>query len=332
MSLLGRAMTRAPDKRAAFPQLVILTPVFNEEESLPQYVKEVSAVLLDRSDVRARVLFVDDGSSDGSWDLIEEICRRDTRFQGLRLSRNFGAHAAIAAGLSNLPDDVDVVAIVACDLQDPPSTVLGFVESWRKGSDIVWGERIARQDSRWRVTSSHVFESVLRRWAMPPGSLFTTGSFLLADRRVVEAVRQMPERNPITFALVAWTGFDQSRVQYQRRERVAGHSGWTLRRMIKAMYDAFVGFSALPIRLMKIAGFSASFCAVAVAIYLVVSRVAHTTAPGWLSEMLLLSVFFAIQFTLTALTGEYLARIHSEVVRRPLFFVSETTQEALESP
>jgi glycosyltransferase involved in cell wall biosynthesis len=321
-------MTRALGTRAARPQLVVLTPVFNEIDSLPRFVTEVTAEILDRSDLRARVLFVDDGSADGSWDFIEQISATDPRFQGLRLSRNFGAHAAIAAGLANLADDVDAVAIVACDLQDPPSTVLRFVEAWRNGSDIVWGQRIERQDSRWKVTSSHVFEAILRRWAMPPGSLFTTGSFLLADRRVIEAVRQMPERNPITFALVAWTGFDQSRVPYQRRERVAGSSGWTLRRMMKTMYDAFVGFSGLPIRAMKVAGLSASFSAVAVAVYLIVSRVAHTTAPGWLSEMLLLSVFFAIQFTLTALTGEYLARIYSEAVRRPLFFVSETTQDS----
>ena len=306
----------------------MLTPVYNEVENLERYVEEVKAEILDRLDIEARVLFVDDGSADDSWELIEQFCEIDRRFQGLRLSRNFGAHAAIAAGIAHVSDEVDVVAIVACDLQDPPAIVVEFVESWRSGSDIVWGERIGRKDSAWRVLASKGFEVMLRRWAMPQGSLFTTGSFFLADRRVVAAVRQMPERNPITFALVAWTGFNQRRVQYHRRERVAGSSGWTLRRMTKTMYDAFVGFSSLPIRLMKSAGVTASLLALGLAVYLISAGAAHTRAPGWTSQMLLLSVFFAIQFTLTALMGEYLARIYGEAVRRPLFFVSETTMNA----
>ena len=323
-------MTRPP--RPAQPRIALVTPVYNEEDNIDRYVSEVRRLILDRTDIVAQVLFVDDGSNDSSWARIEEASLRDPRFRGVRLSRNFGAHAALSAGLFNLQPDTDAVAILACDLQDPPEAVNQFIERWRAGADIVWGERSARQDSRWRVMASHAFGMLLRRWAMPKGSLVTTGSFLLIDRKVVEAVRQMRERNRITFALVAWTGFDQERVQYVRSSRVAGRSGWTFGRMTKAMYDAFVGFSSVPITLMKSAATAAIGLAFGLVIYLLTVHLVHSTAPGWTSQMLLLAIFFGLQFSLMALMGEYLARLYGEAVRRPLYFVSETTAGTEELP
>src|SRR5579872_1787412 len=135
--------------QARVSQVTVVTPVFNEEQSLGTYEERVRATLLDRTDYDVRVLLVDDGSRDQSWPLIQQICRRDSRFQGLRLSRNFGSHAALAAGLHHAAGDV--VAILACDLQDPPEVVLEFLEKWRAGGQIVWGRRRTRADSRWRI-------------------------------------------------------------------------------------------------------------------------------------------------------------------------------------
>ena len=211
--------------------------------------------------------------------------------------------------------------------------VMEFVDRWRKGADIVWGQRSVRQDAKWRVATSRAFGLLLRRWAMPKGSLVTTGSFLLADRQVIAAVRQMGERNRITFALVAWTGFNQDRVGYERAPRAAGVSGWSLRSMTKAMYDAFVGFSSMPITLMKSAAVGAILLALGLIVYLLSLHAIHSSAPGWTSQMLVLSIFFAIQFSLLALMGEYLARLYSEAVHRPLYLISETTDSAeLEGP
>jgi dolichol-phosphate mannosyltransferase len=307
----------------AHPEIVILTPVFNEEENLPIYARRVRETLLERTDASYRVLFIDDGSVDGSWKSIEALCREDARFRGIRLSRNFGSHAAVSAGFHHA--DGDALATLACDLQDPPEVVLEFVERWKQGARIVWGKRRTRDDDVWKIWTSAFFHRLLKRHAMPKGSRFTTGSFLLADRRVAECFRQFQESNRITFALVAWTGFEQVVVEYDRRAREHGVSGWNLSRMLKTMYDAFIGFSLLPVRLITAIGVFACGLAVAMMIYLMVSWFQHRPVPGWTSLMLLLSVFFGLQFLVLGVIGEYLYRIYSESVRRPIYFISDRT-------
>lgn len=300
--------------------VTVVTPVFNEQDSLPLYVETVRNVLLTRTDVEFDVLFVDDGSTDRSWELIERTCAADARFRGLCLSRNFGAHIALCAGFDAAR--ADAVAVLACDLQDAPETVLEFVSKWRAGADIVWGHRRERDDLLWRRLASRLFGAAMRQYAMPRGSRFTTGSFFIADRKVVEAVQRMREHSRITFALVAWTGFRQEIVQYDRKRRREGKSGWTFWRMILAMYDAFVGFSVLPIRLTTALGIAISLLNVPLAIYLVTRWLLGNPLPGYTSVMLVLTVFFGIQFLLMGLIGEYLYRIYLEAVRRPLYFVA----------
>lgn len=301
--------------------MTVITPVFNEEDALPPYVEAVRNALLTRTDIAFDVLFVDDGSTDRSWELIERTCAADTRFRGLRLSRNFGAHIALCAGFDAA--QADAVAILACDLQDPPGTVLEFVNKWKAGADIVWGHRRERDDLLWRRLVSRLFGAAIRRYAMPRGSRFTTGSFLLADRKVVEAVQRMREHSRITFALVAWTGFRQEIVQYDRQRRRAGKSGWTFWRMVLAMYDAFVGFSVLPIRLTTALGIAISLLNVPLAIFLLANWWTGNPLPGYTPVMLVLTVFFGMQFLLMGLIGEYLYRIYLEAMQRPLYFVAD---------
>jgi dolichol-phosphate mannosyltransferase len=234
------------------PTVQLLTPLYNEEKSFDVYVEAVERVLISRPDVEYRCLLVDDGSSDRTWELIQQQCDASPRFRGLRLSRNFGAHTAETAGLDFC--DADAVVILSADLQDPPEAVLTFVEAWRQGADVVFGRRRMREDSRWRILGSKVFEALLRRFAMPKGSKFATGGFLLMDRKVVECVRQMREANRLIFGLVAWTGFRQAVVEYDRRRRVAGRSAWSIGRMVKSMYDGLIGFSATIPRAVTILG------------------------------------------------------------------------------
>ena len=222
---------------------------------------------------------------------------------------------------------MDAAATLACDLQDPPEVVLEFVQRWRDGAQIVWGERRSREDSGWKVLTSRGFNRALERHAMPQGSRFTTGSFLLMDRRVLSCFNEFREHNRITFALVAWTGFEQVKVPYDRRARVKGSSGWNFGKMMKAMYDAFIGLSTLPIRLMKVAAGTAFVLSLLLVVYLVVVAVSETRVPGWASQMILLSVFFGVQFSLMAIVGEYLNRIYTESMRRPLYFISKDTNE-----
>jgi glycosyltransferase involved in cell wall biosynthesis len=307
------------------PRVTVLTPVFNEAAGLAEYERSVGVTLFADPEFDFEVLFIDDGSSDASWSMIQEISRRNPRFRGLRLSRNYGAHVALSAGFMHATGDA--VATLACDLQDPPETVLEFARRWRGGAQIVWGHRRTRNESRWRVLTSRLFESLIRRFAMPGGSQFTVGSFLLVDRRVADCFRQFQEHNRVTFALVAWTGFSQAVVEYDRRERRTGVSGWTYRRMVNTMYDTFIGFSFLPIRLMTLAGILLSLATVPFAVYLVVVYLTGRPLLGWTSVMMALTMFFGVQFLLMGIVGEYLYRIYAEVVRRPLYFVSDTTAE-----
>lgn len=310
------------------PVIVVVTPVFNEEANLEDYAAEVQRVLFTSTTADFRVMLVDDGSHDSSWRIIESLAERDDRFRGVRLSRNFGSHTALTAGFAHVGPEADATATLACDLQDPPEVILEFVESWRDGAQIVWGERRSREDSTWKVWASGFFNRALERHAMPTGSKFTTGSFLLMDRRVLDCFNEFREHNRITFALVAWTGFDQARVPYDRKARTKGVSGWNFSKMMKAMYDAFIGLSTLPIRLMKIAAGVAFVVSLMTVIYLVVVvAFLGTRAPGWASQMTLLAVFFGVQFSMMAILGEYLNRIYTESMRRPLYFISRDTEE-----
>ena len=306
------------------PKVLILTPVYNESAGLATYDEAVRATLLARTDCEVRVLFVEDGSTDDSWSRICALVARDDRFRGIRLSRNYGSHIAISAGFANI-GDADAVATLAADLQDPPSTVSRFIDTWKNGADIVWGKRVSRAESALRVWTSRTFETLIRKFAMPPRSRFTTGSFLLVDRRVAECFAQFQERNRVTFALIAWTGFAEAVVEYHRESRRFGRSGWTFGQMIKTMYDTFIGFSAVPIRLMTMTGLVVSLVSIPIAIYLVVQRLTGQVQLGWTSVMLGLTLFAGVQFLMMGIVGEYLYRIYAEVVRRPLYFISSTT-------
>jgi glycosyltransferase involved in cell wall biosynthesis len=314
------------NSRPQVPRVTIVTPVYNEAAGLPSYEQTVRDALLSRPDCVARVLLIDDGSTDDSWRRICEIAARDPRFRGLRLSRNYGSHVALSAGFANA-GDADAIATLACDLQDPPAVVPQFIDAWKQGADIVWGKRKTRAESALRVWTSRAFERLIARFAMPRGSKFTTGSFLLIDRRVAECFARFQEQNRVTFALVAWTGFAEAVVEYHRQQRVAGASGWTYGRMVKTMYDTFIGFSLLPIRVMTIAGAAVSLLTIPLGAYLLTVRLMGRPFPGWTSVMLALTIFFGLQFLMMGVVGEYLYRIYAEVVRRPLYFVSATTDE-----
>ena len=306
-----------------YPIVQILTPLYNEEKCFDTYVETVERVLLSRQDVEYRCLLVDDGSTDGTWELIQQQCRASPRFRGLRLSRNFGAHAAETAGLDLC--DADAVAILPADLQDPPEAIPSFVEAWRQGADVVFGRRRMREDPRWRILTSKVFEVLLRRFAMPKGSKFATGGFLLMDRKVVDCVRQMRETNRLIFGLVAWTGFRQVVVEYDRQRRVAGRSVWSLGRMVKSVYDGLIGFSPTIPRAVTLLGAFFSLIGFIAALYFLLNAVFFSPLPGWSTIMVILSLFFGIVFMILGTICEYLLRIYMESTRRPLYFIAADT-------
>jgi dolichol-phosphate mannosyltransferase len=303
----------------------ILTPLYNEEQCFKLYVEAVESILIPRNEVEYRFLLIDDGSTDGTWELIQRQCDASPRFRGLRLSRNFGAHTAETAGRDLF--DADAVVILSADLQDPPEVVPSFVEAWHEGADVVFGRRRTRGDSRWRIFASKTFEALLRRFAMPKGSKFATGGFLLMDRKVVECVRQMREANRLTFGLVAWTGFRQAVVEYDRQRRVAGRSTWSAARMIKSMYDGLIGFSGTIPRAVTLLGAFFAVIGLISALYFLLNAIFFSPLPGWSTIMVILSLFFGIVFLILGTICEYLLRIYIETTRRPLYFIAADTAD-----
>lgn len=308
-------------ERPQRPRLLIITPVYNESEVLSRYVEEVRRVLFLDQGFDVNILFVDDGSVDGSWELIERLTEQPG-FLAIRLSRNFGAHTALAAGFDHVPEDTDIVATLAADLQDPPETILAFVQEWRNGADIVWGARRSRTESTFRRVAVQAFESGLRRYAMPRGSKFQTGSFFLIDRIVLDCVRRFGEHARVTFALVAWTGFNQAIVFYDRRRRIEGRSGWTLWQVMNAAYDVFISFSPVPAKLLTILGVFTLLGSFAAAFYITLIWFLQDVQPGWTGLMATLTLYFGLLFVMLGLTFEYLYRIFVETKGRPLYFIS----------
>jgi glycosyltransferase involved in cell wall biosynthesis len=303
------------------PRLIIVTPIYNEEANLDRYADEVSAVLF-ALDLDVQVLFVDDGSSDLSWQKIADLTQTSPRFSAIRLSRNFGSHLALAAGFDSIGNDVDAVVILACDLQDPPATILEFVRAWRDGADIVWGQRRSRAEEGWRRGASHLLEAMLRRYAMPRHSRFTTGSFLLMDRKVLACLKQFREQSRVTFALVAWTGFNQAVVPYDRQPRLAGRSGWRFGQMLNSAYDVLIGFSPMPAKLITSLGVGMFIVSLLLLVYLVLTWAFNHVQPGWTGVMVTMTICFGILFMMLGVTAEYLYRIFIEAKNRPLYFVA----------
>ena len=184
-----------------------------------------------------------------------------------------------------------------------------------------------REDARWRILASKGYEALLRRYAMPQGSKFATGGFLLMDRKVVECVRQMREANRLIFGLVAWTGFRQAVVEYDRQRRAAGRSAWSVGRMVKSMYDGLIGFSVTIPRAVTLLGAFFSLLGFVFALYFLLNAMFSEPMPGWSTIMVLLSLFFGIAFMILGTICEYLLRIYVESTRRPLYFIAADTAD-----
>jgi polyisoprenyl-phosphate glycosyltransferase len=300
----------------------VLCPVYNEEENLNMFYRSVENILIDSDTLKFEVLFIDDGSTDRSWDIIKEICKENLRFKAIKLSRNHGAHKALAAGYHICKGDAAVM--LACDLQDPPEIILEFIEKWKEGYHIVWGKRETRNDAHWKIFFSQLFEKLIKKYAAPAGSLFTTGSFFLADKKVIEMYRKFNEHNRVTFAIFAHIGFKQHQISYHRKERRRGSSGWTFARMINALYDAFIAFSYAPAILLRNFSMIAIVCFIPFALYVLYLYFSGRSANiGWVSVVLVVYFFSSLILFNLSLILDYLIRVYLNSADRPLYFIEE---------
>jgi polyisoprenyl-phosphate glycosyltransferase len=312
------------------PLIAIVVPVFNERENLRLFYDAVSDVIGLMPEYDWELMFVDDGSRDGSFEAVRTLRDRDNRVQALRFPRNFGSHIAIAAGMDHCRGDAAIV--MAADLQDPPALIREFVRCWREGYDVVWGARTGRDDNALRSWGMSMFYRLVRRFAIPTYPPGGTGSFCLISRPVIDVFRQCQEHNRLTFGLVAWSGFRETSVPYHRPQRLIGSSSWTLRKMFKAAIDTFISFSSLPIRAISTLGLLVSALSFVFGVYVFVNQIFFgTRVQGWTSVMLTVLVLGGVQLLMIGVLGEYLQRILDEARGRPLYILERTLGVAPES-
>lgn len=305
--------------------LSIVVPMLNEEASLGALMERLNPILdAVSARYRAEVVFVDDGSTDGSFEFVCELALQDARVRGVRLSRNFGSHLAITAGLENCRGDAAIV--LTADLQEPPERIPDFVAEWEAGHEIVWGVRSHRADLRASdKLFSKAFTAVTRSGHEMKGYP-TEGpsAYLLIDRAVIEALRQFPERNRMILGMIAWTGFRGTTLEYEQENRHGGASGWSIARKVKLTIDTLVSFSYAPIRLASTLGIAISIAAFLYAAVVVVLALTGTvTATGFATLLAVVLFLGGVQLLFLGILGEYLWRALDESRRRPTYLIRD---------
>jgi polyisoprenyl-phosphate glycosyltransferase len=302
------------------PRLSVVVPVRDEEEILPALAARLAAVL-DGMQGTWEVVFVDDGSTDGTYGLAVELHSQDPRFKVARLSRGFGHQVALTAGLDLARGDA--VVTMDGDLQHPPEVIPELVARWEAGDEIVYAIMEERQgESRFKDLTARWFYRVLRGLSeidVPAAA----GDFRLVDRRALEAFRAMRESNRYLRGMFSWVGFRQSGIAYTSPPRPAGRSKYSRMRMFRLAGDAVIGFSSRPLRIGLNLGFVVSALSILFGISAVVSKIAGVfVVPGWTSIMVLVGIVGGIQLVVLGIIGEYIGHIFDEVKRRPLYVVS----------
>lgn len=318
-SKLGLLVT---SHRQGNADLSVIVPCCNEQAVIAASHARLLGALQAVSGLDWEILYVDDGSNDGTLDSLRGIQAADPQVRVLALSRNFGHQIAASAGLEAAAGDA--VVLIDADLQDPPELIPDMLARWRDGVDVVYGERESRAgETRFKRWSAGLFYRLLNRLSKTPIPI-DTGDFRLMDRRVVDAVLAMPERDRFLRGMVAWAGFRQEPIRYRREARTAGESKYPLRRMLRFAADGLLSFSLVPLRLAVYMGLLASALAlIGIAYALALRLFTDIWVPGW--TLLFIAVLFlgGVQLLSLGVIGEYLGRVYWEVKRRPLYLVKE---------
>jgi dolichol-phosphate mannosyltransferase len=300
------------------PILSVVVPLLDEEENIRALHERIAAVLRE-IEGPAEVVYVDDGSTDATPDLLTEIARDDQAVAVVYLSRNFGHQAAVSAGLDHARGRA--VVVMDGDMQDPPELIPTLLEKWREGFDVVYAVRKRRKEAWPKRACYALFYRLQRRLGdleMPLDS----GDFGLMDRRVVEVIRKLPERARFVRGLRAFVGFRQTGVEYDREARGAGAPKYDLRRLVGLGVDGLVSFSAAPLRLVTWMGITTALLALGLAGWAVLDAISRQTAPrGWASLIVVVLFMGAVQLVSLGLIGEYIRLIFLETKGRPSYIV-----------
>jgi glycosyltransferase involved in cell wall biosynthesis len=301
----------------------VVVPCYNEHEVLPQLYARLNAAAESWKEP-FEVVLVDDGSKDATWELIRDIHGRDPRWRGIRLARNFGHQIALSAGMHHAGGDC--VLVIDADLQDPPEQLLRFIQKWREGYEVVYGIRTKRKENIAKRLSYKAFYRLLGCLANIHIPL-DSGDFCLMDRKVVNLLKRMPERNRFVRGLRSWVGFRQIGLAYERDARAAGEVKYTFRKLLRLAIDGILSFSTVPLRLATYFGFCVSIIALVGALFTFFQRlfsewfatIGFGPVPGFATTVIGVLFLGGVQLICLGIIGEYLGRIYDEVKGRPLW-------------
>jgi dolichol-phosphate mannosyltransferase len=309
-----------PGQAVAQPLYSIVAPIYNEVETLPHFYERVIKVMEGLEEPFELVL-VNDGSHDGSYQIMRGLHEKDPRVRVIDFSRNFGHQIAISAGLDFARGQA--VVIIDSDLQDPPEVIPSMIARWKAGAEVVYAQRSSRKgETRFKLLTASLFYRLIVRITsvpIPPD----TGDFRLLDRRVVDTLITMREHHRFMRGLSAWVGFRQEAVSYSRHERFAGTTKYPLRKMIRFSLDAITSFSHLPLQLATTLGFVLAIISLLGIVIAVILRIFTGAIVGQASTLILVLFLGGIQLIFLGIIGEYLGRIYDEVRARPLYIVRE---------
>jgi polyisoprenyl-phosphate glycosyltransferase len=311
--------------------LSVITPAHREQDNLPALYARLVPVL-EALGVNWEWIIIDDHSPDKTFDVVKSLSSKDDRVRGVRFSRNFGSHIAIACGLDMARGQSAVV--MASDLQDPPETIPELLQHWRDGSQIVWAVRASRPGERKStVTFSLLYYWMMRRVVGLSAMPATGADFFLMDRVVIDAACQIKERNASLFALLTWMGFRTSIMEYDKQARLHGATSWTLRKKLQLLVDSFTSFSHRPLHWMAGFGFATSMAGFVYAGFIIVNAVTRAMpVEGWSSLMVVVLVLGGGQMLMLGVMGEYLWRALDEARQRPKYLIESATSSKTTPP
>jgi polyisoprenyl-phosphate glycosyltransferase len=301
-------------------RLTVVVAARNEAEALPALHPRIAAVLHRLEGVDTQVLYVDDGSTDATWEVMQRLAQQDPRVSLLRLSRNFGKELALTAALDQV--ETGAVLILDADGQDPPELIPQFVSKWREGYDDVHGTRIQREGEGWlkRATAAGFYRVIGRLSKTPIPA--DTGDFRLLSPRALAALRQLRERHRFMKGLFGWVGFNQVAIPYRREARLAGHSNFGLWKLWNFALEGITSFSTAPLRVATYFGLLTAAFAFLFAVWIIVKAALYgDRVAGWPTMMVVILFLGGIQLIALGLIGEYLGRLYDESKQRPLYLV-----------
>lgn len=309
-------------------KISIVVPVYYNSDTLELLYEDMKAKILDKLG-EYEIVFVDDGSGDNSWEIMNSLRKKDRNIRCVKLSRNYGEHAALLAGLSACTGDCAVTK--QADLQEDSSIILEMYESWKRGNKVVLAIREERRENRLKVFFANLYYALVRKMVnkdMPAGGC----DCYLVDRKVIEVLERLDEKNSSLTLQVMWVGFQTDRIYFVRQDREVGKSRWTLSKKVKLVADSIFSFSYLPLRIMMGIGVVFNLAAAILLLSVLIEKfTVGTPIQGWASIMCILLFGFGLLMLMLGIIGEYIWRVLDAARNRPIYIVDEVKDKDSEA-